>query len=138
LKKSIPSDVTLPSLDANLTLPNISKKHDLHTVIRMLYSCLVDADRLDTERFMLPEQYKQRGRKSSMSDLLSLLNKHLQYLKSISSDTEVNNIRNEVQQYCIKESENNIDFYSLTVSLSEATNRLTLCMFAGRGRSPAQ
>lgn len=115
LKKSIPSDVTLPSLDANLTLPNISKKHDLHTVIRMLYSCLVDADRLDTERFMLPEQYKQRGRKSSMSDLLSLLNEHLQYLKSISSDTEVNNIRNEVQQYCIKESENNIDFYSLTV-----------------------
>lgn len=117
LKKSIPSDIILPSLDANLTIPNITERYgyDRHTVIRMLYSCLVDADRLDTERFMLPEQYDKRGGKSSMSDLLSLLNNHLQYLRSKSSDTEVNNIRNEVQQYCIKESENDIDFYSLTV-----------------------
>lgn len=115
MNKTIPSDVTLSSINANLTLPNISKKHDLHTVVRMLFSCLIDADRLDTERFMLPEQYALRKKKCSMSDLLSFLDNHLQYLKANSSDTEVNKIRNVVQQYCIKESESGIDFYSLTV-----------------------
>lgn len=115
MKRDIPSDVTITSLESTLTLPKISEKYDLHVILRMLFSCLVDADRLDTERFMLPEQYEERGGKSSMSDLLSILNNHLQDLKSNSADTEVNKIRNEVQQYCIKESENPINFYSLTV-----------------------
>lgn len=115
MKRDIPSDVTITSLESTLTLPKISEKYDLHVILRMLFSCLVDADRLDTERFMLPEQYEERGGKSSMSDLLSILNNHLQDLKSNSADTEVNKIRNEVQQYCIRESENPINFYSLTV-----------------------
>ena len=36
-------------------------------------------------------------------------------MKKNAADTEVNKIRNEVQQYCINASEGDVDFYSLTV-----------------------
>lgn len=81
----------------------------------MLYSCLVDADYLDTEHFMLPEQFRLRGGKSTVEELLLKLEVYLSNLKRNVSNTEINRIRNEVQQYCIDASEDDVDFYSLTV-----------------------
>ena len=37
--------------------------------IRMLFSCLIDADRLDTEKYMNPEQSMERGGYSSITEL---------------------------------------------------------------------
>ena len=115
-KRDIPQDV---SLDETLSFafPKLGnlKKYDLHHVIRMLFSCLVDADSLDTEAFMNPGQIKLRGCHTSMQELLNKLEQHLQMLRDDSIESEVNRIRNYVQEQCVKESGDNVAFYSLTV-----------------------
>lgn len=115
LKLEIPKDVTINSIQANLTIPKIGFPKDVHHLQRMLYSCLVDADYLDTEAFMMPEQSKLRGNYSTMKQLEKELELFLRRLKVNADDSEVNRIRNEVQQYCLSESDNASGFYSLTV-----------------------
>ena len=115
LKKDIPDDVLIEYFEANLKMPKLGNSKDYHHLVRMLYSCLVDADYLDTERFMQPEQSRLRGGKDSIECLLSRLEKYLNELKLNSIDSEVNRVRNEVQQCCIEASEGKVDFYSLTV-----------------------
>lgn len=115
-KREVPADVTIDKA-VPYQLPKLSKgeKYDLHHIIRMLFSCLVDADSLDTEAFMNPMQAKLRGSHTSMQELLAKLEKHLQILRSNAADTEVNHIRNYVQEQCVKESQGGGGFYSLTV-----------------------
>ena len=115
-KREVPNDVTLDAVIPYL-FPKLPKmeQYDLHHIVRMLFSCLVDADSLDTEAFMNPEQAKQRGCHTSMQDLLATLEKHLEGLKANAPDTEVNHIRNYVQEQCIRESQGEGGFYSLTV-----------------------
>lgn len=118
-KYDIPVDVmideAIPYQVPKLT--NVERKdlRDLHHIIRMLFSCLVDADSLDTEAFMNPEQAKLRGSHTSMQELLAKLENYLQKLKFDVADTEVNRIRNYVQEQCVKESQGEGGFYSLTV-----------------------
>lgn len=116
-KKSIPSEVMTPNLQP-LTFPSWFNQHnlqakDFHHIERMLFSCLVDADYLDTERFMQPEQYEQRGVHTLMSELLQKLETHLASFGE--PKTEVNRIRNEVQQCCREKADEAPGFYSLTV-----------------------
>ncbi len=115
LKQTIPDDVKVEMIPAQFEIPSISKPNDIHHLERMLYSCLVDADYLDTEAFMQPEQSKLRGRHESMRALEAKLETFLNGLKEHALDTKVNHIRNEVQKYCIKESTKAPGFYSLTV-----------------------
>ena len=115
LQKSIPEEISIPKLEIEFNhLPKCEKK-DIHHLIRMLFSCLVDADYLDTESFMQPKQSHFRGNTSSIDSLLVNLLQHLEKLKENAPETEVNKIRNEVQQYCINESQGAPDFYSMTV-----------------------
>lgn len=115
-KRELPKDVTIDTT-IPYQFPKLSKmeQYDLHHLVRMLFSCLVDADSLDTEAFMNPEQAKQRGCNTSMQELLTTLEKHLEGLKAKAPDTEVNHIRNYVQEQCVKESHGEGGFYSLTV-----------------------
>ena len=64
---------------------------------------------------MNPLQAKLRGCHTSMQELLAKLDKHLHILRSNAADTEVNHIRNYVQEQCVKESQGGRGFYSLTV-----------------------
>lgn len=81
---------------------------------RMLYSCLVDADYLDTERFMQGES----GRKNSgtMQDLLALAEKQAESWLNAPITREINTHRNTILKACI---ENGKTFprglYTLTV-----------------------
>lgn len=93
--------------------PSVMKPKDFHHIERVLFSCLVDADYLDTERFMQPEQAALRGNKAKMEVLLQKLDAYLSQFGE--PTTEVNKIRNEVQQYCLAESKGPSGFYSLTV-----------------------
>ena len=116
LKKKIPEEV-----NANfekIVLDRLSFKcdaSDFHHLSRMLYSCLVDADYLDTEAFMDKSASELRANKAVIRDLLPKLEAYLCNLKVCVKDTEVNRIRNGVQQQCIKTSISPIGFYSLTV-----------------------
>ena len=115
-KREIPKDITIDATPPYQfpKLPKMEQK-DLHHIVRMLFSCLVDADSLDTEAFMEPELAKMRGSHTSMRVLLKMLEAHLQKLKDNAPDTEVNRIRNYVQYQCVKACKGEGGFYSLTV-----------------------
>lgn len=115
--KVIPPEVSpvgmeIPSFPSWFT-PKILQDKDFHHIERILYSCLVDADYLDTERFMQPQQFSLRARKSLLIDLLPLLNS---YVESFGEpETDVNKIRTEIQKVCRERSLEKPGFYSLTV-----------------------
>lgn len=116
LKQDIPVEVTIPRVEVELSMPRcVMAREDVHHLVRMLYSCLVDADYLDTEAFMAPEQAELRGAKATMSELCSRLENYLEQLNKGALDTEVNRIRRFVQQCCREKSDGPVDFYSLTV-----------------------
>lgn len=119
-KKQIPSDVIVPTSHEEIRLPSYFNSKDchakdIHHLERMLYSCLVDADYLDTERFMNSAAFDQRGHKKSIAELLPLLTSYLSEIKSKATDTDVNRIRGRVQQYCADCANLPQGFYSLTV-----------------------
>ncbi len=79
---------------------------------RMLYSCLVDADYLDTERFMQP--YKlYRGGYDGMERLLGKLEKHIE--KWANPENEMNKYRWEILSECLRCGEKTKGIYTLTV-----------------------
>lgn len=116
LKQEIPAEVSIPDIKTQLSAPSRQlARQDFHHLVRMLYSCLVDADYLDTEAFMAPEQAELRGAKATMGELCSKLENHLEQLGKGAPNTEVNRIRRFVQQCCKEKSDGPVDFYSLTV-----------------------
>lgn len=118
-KREVPEEVT--PVDTNgLSLhfpewmnPRILQSRDFHHVERMLFSCLVDADYLDTERFIQPAQHQLREGKATLAALLPMLEDKLHGFGE--PQTEVNRIRVEIQQYCRESAEDASGFYSLTV-----------------------
>ena len=67
----------------------------------MLFSCLVDADFLDTEAFIDMESSALRQNKDTLKDLLPLLENKLKDLKTKADSSEINIIRNQIQQQCM-------------------------------------
>lgn len=124
-KKQLPSeinkeDISIDSGTLRKELRNLFSKYGvdikhLHHLSRMLFSCLVDADRLDTERFMNEELWRKRGSTSTLAELLPKLESFIQRLQSESDDTYVNRIRKKVSERCSVTSSGNKGFYSLTV-----------------------
>jgi len=75
----------------------------------MLFSCLVDADFLDTEEFM---DKKQRGGYLSLKELKLRFDN---YMSEKKSDSELNIKRNEILNQCRQKAELEHGFFSLTV-----------------------
>ena len=90
-------------------------ENQINHLVRVLFSCLVDADYLDTEKFMNASSASQRGHHKKLSELLILLEDHFCKLNNNSEDSTVNVIRRCVQEQCIKMSSGETGFYSLTV-----------------------
>jgi CRISPR-associated endonuclease/helicase Cas3 len=86
---------------------------DINHLFRMLFSCLVDADYLDTERFMTPEAFEERGNSTTLSELLIKLQHKLDEFKNPTSN--INIIRNNIQEECKRKAYNAPGFFSLTV-----------------------
>lgn len=84
---------------------------------RMLFSCLVDADFLDTEAFCLPDKGAARA-KTKRTDLAALKDKidiHMQQLAGQVAPTPVNLLRQRVLSQCRAKAETAPRFFSLTV-----------------------
>lgn len=115
IRQFIPKDTSPP----NLPMPNFDnnshKPKAWHLWIRMLFSCLVDADWLDTERFMKPEEFNARGHYSSLRQLKPIIDNYLENLDKETPKTKVNAIRAEVQDACKKAGALPQGIYSLTV-----------------------
>jgi len=83
--------------------------------IRMLFSCLVDADFLDTEAFYDPEKAGRRGQFPSLNELLPRLNEHMARLQARAEESAVNTLRAQILERCIAQAEHAPAIYSLTV-----------------------
>lgn len=78
---------------------------------RMLYSCLVDADYLDTERFMKGDM--PRGTGDSLETLLTRLQAKLNEWDNPTS--ALNKLRQQILQACVSAAANPKGIYTLTV-----------------------
>ncbi|GAK53081.1 CRISPR-associated helicase Cas3 [Candidatus Moduliflexus flocculans] len=90
-------------------------KHDyfsLHFLTRMLYSVLTDADFLDTETFMTPENSAARQHAITLSDLLPKLERKL---ANFQADTPVNHKRANILKWCRDAAQQSPGLFSLTV-----------------------
>ena len=83
--------------------------------IRMLFSCLVDADFLDTEQFLNLERFRARGSKATIEELASKLSGYLREITSNARDTKVNRMRSQVLEDCLQAAKKEPGFFTLTV-----------------------
>ncbi len=67
---------------------------------RMLYSCLVDADSLDTEAFADSDSASVRGRYESFESLSQRFDDYMAALFSGAEETEINRRRREIYERC--------------------------------------
>lgn len=88
---------------------------DLSLWIRMLYSCLVDSDFLDTELYMDRNRAENRGSYCSMSELLDRFTKFITQLEETAEETKVNAIRRAIRTKCVKKASEDQGIFSLTV-----------------------
>ncbi len=95
--------------------PPVSPGLDYALWIRLLFSCLVDADFLDTEAFMNPDQAAARGGYPALEEMRPLLQAHLERLTAGAPKSEVNRIRKEVLDQCLARAGDPPGLFSLTV-----------------------
>lgn len=88
-----------------------NSNEQIHLWIRMLFSCLVDADFLDTESYMQNEE-KVRGDYLSIEKLKERFDKYMSQKKS---DSDLNRKRNEILNQCRQKAKREPGFFSLTV-----------------------
>lgn len=107
-----PADILAPSMD--LPGPPIRRTEELHLWLRMLFSCLVDADFLDTERFMDGDRADLRGGYPDIPVLCAAYERHMANRFAV-ADTKVRRLRAEIRERCIDHAADSPGLFSLTV-----------------------
>lgn len=93
----------------------VKNPQNFHLWVRMLFSCLVDADFLDTERFMTPENYEERVFDKTLNELKVSFDSFMAQMQAKSADTPINKIRKSILQDCTKGAQEKPGLFSLTV-----------------------
>ncbi len=83
--------------------------------VRMLFSCLVDADFLDTEAYMDPDRYAARSGWPALADLHAHFERHMAELVARAAPTPVNRLRADVLAQCRDKAREPPGLFSLTV-----------------------
>ncbi|MGC1954391.1 MAG: CRISPR-associated endonuclease Cas3'', partial [Gammaproteobacteria bacterium] len=83
--------------------------------LRLLFSCLVDADFLDTEAYMRPDQVGSRGTWPDVVTLLGSFDRHMAQLSDRAKPSAVNRLRAEVLAQCRAKAAEPPGLFSLTV-----------------------
>lgn len=121
----------LPDFSAykeKIELPNLGKMQEILIkfkenaafsipfFIRMLYSCLVDADFLDTEKAFGSGHHKIRQKEqSSLSELFGKLDSHLERISKEAPYTSINEERGKILHSCRDKALTERGIFSLTV-----------------------
>lgn len=108
--QAVPADIfdqTLPT-----TKPKGGTK-GLHLWLRMLFSCLTDADFLDTEAFMDGSKAAVRKGYRDLADLLEIFDNYM--MSKAKTDTPVNVIRTAILNQCREKAQLAPGMFSLTV-----------------------
>lgn len=104
LRQDIPEERPKPFTDLSLSL-----------WIRMLFSCLVDADFLDTEKFFDSEKSENRGSRNDIVGLLTRFTDWMEEKTRNTDDTAVNRLRARILDRCIYFSSHEPSAFTLTV-----------------------
>jgi CRISPR-associated endonuclease/helicase Cas3 len=119
LAESLEGGAPAGILDASIPItPPCGRRLDpehCHLWIRMLFSCLVDADFLDTEAFMDPEKSSHRPGTADLMALRGKYDKSMAAMQACASDTLVNRLRQQILEDCRKGAELVPGLFSLTV-----------------------
>jgi CRISPR-associated endonuclease/helicase Cas3 len=111
LKELIKNKPGLPRLKAD--------KHEMEfscfMLIRMIYSCLVDADYMDTERFCDVEKSLKREKGLPIHELEEKLNAYLKEIISGAEKTDLNTQRANIMNACVDKASLKPGFFTLTV-----------------------
>ncbi|SET03583.1 CRISPR-associated helicase/endonuclease Cas3 [Anaerobranca gottschalkii] len=110
-------EINIPQL-SEVKLPINYKEAPYFSVyffIKMLFSCLVDADFLDTESFMEKDKSLSRKNSTSLEDLHTKLDAYLKKLLSEQKDTEINRYRKLILDTCKNKALKQPGFFTLTV-----------------------
>ena len=83
--------------------------------IRMLFSCLVDSDRLDAEAAEDSEKAAFRGRYCELKEMGNILDKSLERKKKEAPSTPINQHRSDILDYCRVAADRPQGLFSLTV-----------------------
>lgn len=94
LKEAIVASLTKSSK----IMPTSICVEDVPLLTRMLYSCLIDADFLDTEQFMSPTRSLQR--EQGFDSLHTLKEKYERYIERFAADTPINAARTAFSEQC--------------------------------------
>jgi CRISPR-associated endonuclease/helicase Cas3 len=110
----------LPSVFEPVPMPNSSADagkigFSIAFFTRMIYSCLVDADFLDTECFIDPAQSKKRTGAPDLEELKPLFDEHMSRMVAHAEPTEVNGLRARILEQCRAAARFHPGLYSLTV-----------------------
>jgi len=110
-KGDIPSDI----LTRSLPKERPKSGADPALWIRLLFSCLVDADFLDTEAFFDLEKAASRGNYQQLFELLTPFTDYMYEKRAEAADTKVNRVRSRVLAQCIDKAAEPPGIYTLTV-----------------------
>ena len=113
ISEELPALARLPNLQGTL-LKLAHSKLEADLLLRMVFSCLVDADALDTEAHFRPEAAQRRSHQlPSLAELRTEFD--VSHARRVGSDnTPVNRRRNELFKACIAASELSPGVFKLT------------------------
>ena len=116
LERALEGDVPYEILNQSkpITTP-VGGREGFALWVRMLFSCLVDADFLDTEQFMEQEKADARGQFPDMASLLKTFERFIETKTREAESTPVNAIRAEVLRQCRAKATEGPGIFSLTV-----------------------
>ncbi len=112
LKEQVPKHILNPILP---TSKSVGGSEGLHLWIRMLFSCLVDADFLDTESFMSPEKSEFRDTDYSLKSFKIQFDHYIEQKQATATQSVVNQIRREILSDCRNAAQHEPGVFSLTV-----------------------
>lgn len=104
-----------PGWDAPQRPPAGITPPGFHLWIRMLFSCLVDADFLDTEAFLNPTCHTARSKFPPVTALKALFDGYMEEKTARAPKTPVNTLRGEILSACREAATGAPGMYTLTV-----------------------
>ncbi|MBI5406486.1 MAG: CRISPR-associated helicase Cas3' [Nitrospirae bacterium] len=115
LQKVLASNIPQEIMEQSLPAQQFRTKDGHALWLRMLFSCLVDADFLDTEAFLDPEKSKARKGYPSLDELLPPFESYMTKKEAEADDTPVNKQRAEILRECLAKSAHEPAIFTLTV-----------------------
>lgn len=119
LAESLTAGPPADLLDAGDFMPDLrvipGGKDGFALWVRMLFSALVDADFLDTERYMDSEKFVRRNQWPTLDELAPLFDAHMRKLAADAASTPVNALRASILSQCRVAAALEPGLFSLTV-----------------------